>query len=62
MNVRLKWAIAFIIIGILFTIGSAFSKIFDTPGSNRLLLSGLVAHLSGFGIVVYDLIYARKLH
>lgn len=60
MNARLKWAVAFITVGILFTLGGAMSRILNGNESNNLLLSGLVAHLSGFSIVVYDLVYSKS--
>ena len=60
MKVRFKWAIALITVGILFTIGGALSRILSSGGSNNLLLTGLAAHISGFSIVIYDLLYSKS--
>jgi hypothetical protein len=60
MNARFKWAIALITVGILFTIGGAMSRILNSSGSNNMLLTGLAAHVSGFSIVIYDLLYSKS--
>ncbi len=62
MKLKIKWAIALISVGILFTMGGAVMKILNISGSNRLLIYGLIAHLSGFSIAISDLLYAKKIH
>ena len=60
MNTRFKWAVALIAVGILFTIGGALSRILNSSGSNNLLLTGFVAHISGFSIMIYDALYSKS--
>lgn len=60
MNTKFKWAIGFLIVGILFTAGGALMRILNYPYANRMLVSGLIAHIGGFGLVVSDLYYQKK--
>jgi len=62
MKLKIKWAVALISVGILSITGGAVMKILHYTGSNQLLLFGLFAHLSGFGIAISDLVYAKKIH
>ena len=62
MKLKIKWAVALISAGIIFTTGGALMKILQISGSNQLLVLGLISNLSGIGLAVSDVLYAKKIH
>ena len=61
MNNKIKLALVLFIIGLTLTVGGAVLRILQQNGSNSLMISGLIAHFSGAGLMVGNMITTRKL-